>query len=59
MKIIIDAMGGMIGKLLAVIILTGGKIYKAEALANFNLYIIPICFLINILISIFFDIIYI
>ena len=43
----IDICGGMLGKLLAVIILTKGKIYKAEAIANFNLYITPICLLIS------------
>ena len=45
--LIIDILGGMVGKLLAVLFLTNKKIYKDEALANFNLYIIPICFLVS------------
>ena len=45
--LIIDVCGGMVGKLLAVIILTNRKIYKAEPIANFNLYIIPICLLVS------------
>ena len=43
----IDLAGGMIGKLLVVFMNTKGKIYKAEAYANYNLYIIPLCFLIS------------
>ena len=38
--------GGMLGMLLAVTIILKGKIYKAERIANFNFYIIPICILI-------------
>ena len=51
--LLIDALGGMIGKLIAVIILTNRKIHKTEANANFNLYIIPICFLISWLVLLF------
>ena len=43
----IDICGGMIGKLIAVLITTKGKIYKTEELANFNLFIIPICVLVS------------
>ena len=42
-----DISGGMIGKLIAVIIYTKGKVFKADAIANFNLYIIPICLLVS------------
>ncbi len=51
--LIIDVMGGMIGKLLAVLAFTNRKIYKAKPLANFNLYIIPICFLVSWLVLLF------
>ena len=43
----IDIAGGMIGKILAVLVLMKGKFYKAEQLANFNLYVIPICLLVS------------
>lgn len=39
----IDISGGMVGKLLAVILVTKGKIWKKEGYENFNLFIIPIC----------------
>ncbi len=42
-----DILGGMIGKLLSVFIIEKGKFFKAEAIANFNLYIIPLCILIS------------
>ena len=45
--LLIDVCGGMIGKLIAVFIQTKGKIYKAEAIANFNLFIIPICIFVS------------
>lgn len=45
--LVIDLTGGMIGKLIAVFITQKGKIYKGEALGNYNLYIIPVCFLIS------------
>lgn len=45
--LVIDISGGMIGKILAVLVLIKGKFYKAEQLANFNLYVIPICLLVS------------
>lgn len=43
----IDIAGGMIGRILAVLVLMKGKFYKAEQIANFNLYVIPICLLVS------------
>ena len=51
--LVIDVLGGMLGKLLAVLFIMKGKIYKAEALANFNLYVIPVCFLVCWLVFLF------
>lgn len=42
-----DVAGGVIGKLLAVFILTRGKIYKTEELANYNFFVIPFCVLVS------------
>ena len=42
----IDFCGGMIGKLIAVLVLTKGKVFKDEENGNINLFIIPICVLI-------------
>ncbi len=39
----IDFAGGMIGKLIVVFIVTKGVLRKAEAIANYNLFVIPIC----------------
>ena len=43
--LLVDIAGGVIGKLIVVFITQRGKLYKAEKLANFNLYVIPICIL--------------
>lgn len=51
--LLIDVLGGMVGKLLDVFILQKGKIFKADAIANFNLYIIPFCVLVSWLVILF------
>ena len=43
--LLVDIAGGVIGKLIVVFITQRGKLYKAEKLANVNLYVIPICLL--------------
>lgn len=58
--LILDYAGGMIGKLLVVFITQKGKFYKAEKLANFNLYIIPFSILIcwiTVLLTFYFPVI--
>ena len=45
--IVFDFLGGSLGKLRFVHILMQGKLEKSEEEANFNFYVIPICFIIG------------
>lgn len=44
---IFDFLGGSIGKLKFVHKLMQGKLYKSEEEGNFNLYVVPICFIVG------------